>query len=252
VGLVAATSTAGAAPAVPKAVGTCATTAGLVRRTLVTGGLRRSYLIAVPAGGAATATAPVLLAFHGYSTSAAILATNSGLAAAAGARGVVTVFPDGTGEPTRWALPHRLAGPDDGAFVDALLADLARRGCGDTRRVYAAGFSNGAAFVGELVCRRPGRFRGVAFVGGAGLARSCAAGRVPAEVPVVLVHGAADTVVPLAGGPVLGGALRAEPFRTTVERWRRPGRTVVVRVVPGLGHTWPSLATEEIVATFAA
>lgn len=222
-----------------------------MRRTLVTGGLRRSFLVAVPGGGVAAASAPVLLAFHGYSTNAAVLAANSQLAAAAGARGFVVVFPDGTGSPTRWALPRRLAGPDDGAFVDALLADLARRGCGDTRRVSVAGFSNGAAFVGELVCRRPGRFRGVAFVGGAGLARPCAAGRAPAEVAVVLVHGAADTVVPLAGGPVLGGTLRAEPFRTAVERWRRPGRSVVVRVVPDLGHTWPSLATEEIVATFA-
>lgn len=193
----------------------------------------------------------MLLAFHGYSSSAATLAARSGLHKRFGARGFVTVYPEGTGSPSRWGLPRRIAGPDDGAFVDVLLDVLARRACVDPDAVFAAGFSNGAAFVGHLACRRPHQLRGIALVGGAGLVRPCAAERTP-PVPVVVVHGAADRVVPVAGGPVLGGALHAEPLAATAARWRRtPGRPVTVRVVPGWGHTWPPLATEEIVATFA-
>lgn len=229
----------------------CRAPGGLVRRHLVVAGRARSYLVAVPAS--TTAPAPILLAFHGYSSSAATLARNSGLHDAAGAAGFVTVYPEGSGRPSRWGLPGRLEGPDDGAFVDAVIADVAAGACGDPARVSAAGFSNGAAFVGRLACRRPGGLRAVALVGGAGLVEPCAAAKTPATTPVVIIHGGADAVVKTGGGPVLGGALQAEPLRTAVARWQAmPARPVRVVVVPGAGHVWPSLATREIVATFAA
>lgn len=229
----------------------CRATGGLVRRHLVIGGRPRSYLIVTPATTAAPA--PILLAFHGYSSSAATLARNSGLHDAAGAAGFVTVYPDGSGRPSRWGLHGRLAGPDDAAFVDAVVADVAAAACGDPARVSAVGFSNGAAFVGRLACRRPGSLRAVALVGGAGLVEPCAAARTPAATSVLIVHGAADAVVKTSGGPVLGGALQAEPLRVAAGRWQStPGRSLRVVVVPGVGHVWPSLATREIVATFAA
>ena len=219
----------------------------LVRRTLTVGGLSRSYVVRT-AGPAA----PVLLAFHGYSSSAGRLIAASGLSTTAVDAGFTTVFPEGTGAPARWAIPGHIDGPDDVAFVAAVLTDLRRLACGDTTRVHAAGFSNGAAFTAHLACRWPQRFTGLALVGGAGFAAPCAAARVPATVPVVLVHGAADRVVLRRGGPVLGGALVAEPFAVAVDRWRHaPGRHVVAASVPGWGHTWPPLATQEIVTTFA-
>lgn len=233
------------------AEGRCEGVGGIERRALVVGGLRRTYLVAAP--GRVRGSAPILLAFHGYSRRGEILAATSRLATVAGPRGFLTVFPDGTGRPSRWSIPGRLAGPDDVAFVDALVADLARRSCGDASRVYAAGFSNGAAFVGLLACRRPELLDGIAFISGANLADPCAATSTPVDVPVVLVHGAADRVVALAGGPVIGGALQAEPFTATVDRWRQePGRRLVVNIVAGRGHTWPPLANEQIAGTFAS
>lgn len=219
----------------------------LVRRTIEVGGRSRSYVVR-----AVGPSASVLLAFHGYSSSAARLIAASGLATEGPGAGFTTVFPEGTGTPTRWAIPDHIGGPDDAAFVAALLTDVRRMGCGDTTRVAAAGFSNGAAFTAYLACRWPQRFTGIALVGGAGFAAPCAAARVPTTVPVVLVHGAVDRTVPLQGGPVLGGALHAEPFASAVARWRRaPARIVVASTVQGSGHTWPSLATQEIVTTFA-
>lgn len=94
------------------------------------------------------------------------------------------MFPEGTGSPGCWAIPGRIDGPDDAAFVSAVLTGLRR-----------LGFSNGAGFAGP-----------------------CAAARLPTNVPVVLAHGARDRTVPLRGGPVLGGALRAEVFTTAAER----------------------------------
>lgn len=218
---------------------------------MTVGGVRRSYLVARPAPG--FGRAPLLLAFHGYSSSATKLAAMSGLVPAATAAGFVAVLPEGSGAPARWALTGRLAGGDDATFVRAVLAAVARDTCVDPRRVYAAGFSNGAAFAGELACRHPRLFAGIALVGGANLAPPCAAERAHTDLRVVLVHGRADRIVPLSGGPVLGGALRAEPFPVTVARWRREAaRSVTAVAVPRWGHTWPPPATTEIVATFGA
>lgn len=227
----------------------CDAPSGFTRRTIVAAGRQRSYLVSVPAG--LRTPAPILVAFHGYSSSASTLARQSRLHVAAGAAGFVTVFPDGIGSPSRWAIPKRIAGPDDAAFVDALLADVARSSCGDTSVVFAAGFSNGAAFVGHLTCLRPRLFRGVALVGGAGMAGACAAHRSPATVPVVIVHGGADRIVRAGGGPVLGGALHAEPLAVTVDRWRSTGHEVTFRLLPAWGHVWPPPAAQEIVTTFA-
>ena len=233
----------------PETAPACDAPAGFTRRTIIFDGRERTYLVSVPVG--LRTNAPILVAFHGYSSSASTLARQSRLHVAAGAAGFVTVFPDGTGSPARWAIPKRIAGPDDGAFVDALLDDVARSSCGDTSAVFAAGFSNGAAFVGHLTCLRPHLFRGVALVGGAGLAGPCAARRSPASVPVVIVHGAADRIVRADGGPVLGGALHAEPVAVTVDRWRSNGHEVTFRLLPNWGHAWPPPAAEEIVTTFA-
>lgn len=225
---------------------------GRLQRAFVTvGGARRSYLVARPAPR--FGRAPLLLAFHGYSSSATKLAATSGIVPAATAAGFVAVLPEGSGTPPRWALPGRLAGGDDATFVRAVLAAVARDTCIDLQRVYATGFSNGAAFTGVLACRHPRLFRGIALVGGANLAPPCAAERARADLQVVLVHGRSDRIVPLAGGPVLGGALRAEPFAVTVARWRGdPARPVTAVAVPRWGHRWPPLATREIMATFDA
>ncbi len=227
--------------------GVCRPTVGLEQRTVTVSGRSRTYLIEVPP---AATQAPVVLAFHGYSSSAERLAAISGLAAGGAARGDVVVFPQGWGEPARWAVPG-LRGADDVAFVDALMADLVSRGCGDHSRVSAVGFSNGAAFVAHLACVKPGRFRALGFVSGANLAAPCAAARTPIDVPVVIVHGVDDRVVPVAGGPVLGGRLTAETLRRAIARWRDGGRReTVVRLASRTGHTWPSGTAEVILATF--
>lgn len=219
-----------------------------VRRTIAVDGVTRSYVV-----HSSGPVAPVLLAFHGYSSSAARLDAAAGLTTTAAAAGFTTVLPEGTGSPTRWAIPGHIAGADDLAFVVAVLGDLRGQGCGDTGTTFVAGFSNGAAFAGVLACRWPQRFAGIALVGGAGLAPPCAAARVPSRVPVVLVHGTSDRTVLASGGPVLGGALHAASFAATAQRWRGDGsRIVVARTVPGWGHAWPPLATQEIVTTFAA
>jgi predicted esterase len=179
-------------------------------------------LAANTASACPPASSTLLVALHGYGSSPEALAAASGLDGA--------LFPAGSGDPARWALPGRLPGGDDLGRVSALI-DRCRTPGG---RVVLAGFSNGAAFAGELACRLGDDVDAVVLVGGAGLAPSCG------RVWEVVVHGAADDVVPVGGGPVLGGTLQARPLaEVAADR---------VVVVPGWGHTWPAEATAEVLA----
>ena len=211
---------------------------------LQVGGLSRRYLVWTPSTRVAN-PAPILLLLHGWSSSAEKIAASSQLPAVAAARGFIVVVPQGSGDPARWALPGRLDGPDDVAFTEALIDDVARRACGDRTRVSVAGFSNGAAFAALLTCRLP--LRAVALVGGAGLGRPCP---VAAGLPMVFAHGTADRVVRMTGGPVLGGRLHATRFEQAADGWRTAGARVETLVVPDWGHTWPPGTTEAVLATF--
>lgn len=222
-------------------------------------GLAREYLVALPSGSAGGAV-PLLVLLHGYGRSIGAIADATGLLTAAGRAGMAVAVPQASGDPAHWSIPG-LDGPDDVAFVRTMLDDVESHGCVDPAREYVAGFSNGAGLAAVLTCRLPGRFAGVALVAGAGLVEPCAGS--PA-VPVLAFHGAADGVVPVAGGPVLGGRLRARPLGGAMRAWAthdgcrqagivaavaggvhetwggcREGASVDLWTVAGVGHHWP-------------
>ena len=209
------------------------------------GGASRRYVV-WPARAEAR-PAPVLLLFHGWSSSPERVAAASDLPAKATAAGWTVVAPAGSGDPARWAIPGHIDGPDDIAFVEAVLADVGRRACVDTTRVAAVGFSNGAAFTARLSCALD--LEAIALVSGANLQSGCAPRRE--ATPVVISHGAADTVVRTDGGPVLSGRLVAEALDDTATRWRARTTNVTTVLVPRWGHTWPEGTTEAVLATFA-
>jgi polyhydroxybutyrate depolymerase len=200
-------------------------------------GHEREYLVALPP---ATAPRPVpaVLLLHGYSRSIGAITHDTGLVTAATRAGLAVVVPQASGDPAHWTIPG-LDGSDDVAFVRAVLDDLEGRGCVARSREYVAGFSNGAGLAALLTCRLPGRFAGVALVAGAGLVAPCPG--TPA-VPVLAFHGAADDVVPVAGGPVLGGRLHARPLVAALQAWAAHDRCHPVGIpqaVPGGVHeTW--------------
>ena len=124
----------------------------------------------------------------------------SELAAAGTARGYLVVTPLGSQPGPRWAVPGGLAtGIDDIGFVSALLDGLEDTACIDRNRVFAAGFSAGAAMSQALTCTLPWRFAAVAASGGANLTSLC-----PASPPVdtLVLHGTADPIAPPSGSTV--------------------------------------------------
>ncbi|NUT11211.1 MAG: hypothetical protein HOQ38_12120, partial [Nonomuraea sp.] len=232
---------------------------------LTFGGVDRRYLLAVPTG---PGPHPVLLNLHGLGSNAAEQAAYSRLPQAGTRRGYIVATPQSAPGRMAWTLPHT-GGPDDTAYLTALLDELRRRQCVRPGREFAAGMSYGAGMAASLVCALHGRLSAVAAVAGLPIAQPC---DHPAPTTIIAFHGTADHLVPYRGGhPEATGSLRdlaalvvLPPVEQTMNAWAgaltctRPatshplprvrlrvwkscprGTTLRLYTVYGGGHTWP-------------
>ena len=179
----------------------CGADADLVELTV--DGVGRSYYVHVPA--ALAPGAPVIFAFHGGGThrdhQGRTMPRFTGFDAVADDRGFVVVYPNSLGG--NWNDGRDMGTADDLAFFDAMRADVLDRTGADPDRMFSTGISNGGFFSDRLACERAEVLAGVAIVAATeaeGLA--CAPAR---PVPVMLVPGTDDPLVPYGGGGVDGG-----------------------------------------------
>lgn len=169
----------------------------------------------------------VVLAFHGGGASALMMRKFCGLDRVADREGFTVIHPNS--EDAYW----RCGGLDQVRDIEALLDDLR------VERAFAAGFSNGAAFCHHLAANLSERIAAIACVAG-GMADSTAKHFHPTQpVPVLIIQGDADPIVPFEGGPVRGGQGRVIGTLEAVEKWRAVGSHVELITVNGGGHTWP-------------
>ncbi|MCB9689520.1 MAG: dienelactone hydrolase family protein [Alphaproteobacteria bacterium] len=181
-------------------------------------GVERSYYLHVPEG--LPAGAPVILAFHGGGGkgdhTGRTMVRFTGLNELADERGFVAVYPSSLGG--NWNDGRGVSSSDDLAYADALLDDVLARTGADPERVFTTGMSNGGFFSMALACQRADRLAGAAAVGSTQSADlACDPVR---HLPVMLIAGTEDPLVPYGGGEVAsdrGTALSAE---ATIEGWR--------------------------------
>lgn len=262
-----------------------APTGTTVTGTIQSGGLTRDYRLYVPAAYRAGTPVPLLFNLHGFGSNNMEQEVYGDFRPIADTANFLIVHPNGApnalvGGSRSWntvTLPAGLAGPDDVAFLAALLDEIQANYSVDVNRVYSTGMSNGGFMSYELACRLSGRIAAVASVTG-----SMAPDRLstPAlctpqhPTPVLEIHGSADATVPYAGGLALGvfptapipavlsywvqlNGCNPTPTVTllpdlnatdnsTVERslWSggRNGSTVLHYRIIGGGHTWPGAA----------
>jgi polyhydroxybutyrate depolymerase len=170
-------------------------------QTINIGGEERSYALHRPRGWNGGAR-PLLICFHGGSGIAERFAQGSGLIEAGERHGFAVAFPEA---PEGWedARPERGGGRRDLDFVEALVEKLAAEPGIDARRIYALGASNGGMFVMRLACERPERFAGFATVIANLPAAQSEMARPGHPVPIALVFGQEDRVMPRGGGRIL-------------------------------------------------
>jgi polyhydroxybutyrate depolymerase len=203
---------------------------------------------------------PTILVLHGLNGSGADTARTTGLDKVASREGVVAVFPDRQPPMIGWnffppgkELPllieraRSIGGPpDDVGFLKALIADLVGRGISDPKRVYIAGISNGSFMALRMICVDADRFAALALVI-SGMPETVGESCRPAKpIPVAILNGTADRVVPYVGGPVNPGALFSTwPTDREVAFFRRLNNCPEVQETSNL----PNVASHRMVMT---
>ena len=260
----------------------------------VANGDQRAYILRLPAGynPARAVPYPLVVMFHGGGQSATSFSNRPGMlsmATLADQQGKIIVFAQGT-LGTSVILPGlwNIVGAADLLYAEELIDELAASPNlnADPTRILAAGFSMGGLFVHALGAGTPATFRAIGVVSGFYGSDTVEPPPPPLGtlLPVFIVHGDADSTVPILGGdPVLFGGLRLSAY-DSFERWLTnnscteiiasailPSYSVFSSVcqggianakiqfttVYGLGHSWPTSAngfdaSAELLAFFDA
>jgi polyhydroxybutyrate depolymerase len=144
---------------------------------------------------------PTVLVLHGALGTGAMTMRSTGFAEAAARHGFTAVYPDGIGR--RWndgRTDGRGSTVDDVGFIRALAKRLVADRVARPDALYIAGISNGGMMSLAMMCMAPDLFAGVGTI-----IASLPAGVGPCAykpMPVVMINGTADPMVPYRGGAV--------------------------------------------------
>lgn len=245
---------------------------GPVAFQITVGGEVRTYWAYVPAGIDKTKPAPLLFVLHGSAGSGEVMmtVTQRGFERIADKEKFIVIYPDAL--ERRWNEQDGMV--DDVGFLLAVADKLAAESLVDKKRVYMAGISNGGMMAQRIACEHSDRVAGIATVAGSmpeALAGQC---KPSQPVPVMIIHGTQDPIVPWGDGAVAGFEAfgKVMSARANAGFWaannqcrgtalvvpepdRDPGDGTRVRVeiftdcmskadvslvaVEGGGHTWP-------------
>lgn len=248
--------------------------------TLQFKGLERTYVLHVPGTLDKTKPAPLIVCLHGGGGSADKMQGFTGFNKLSEQEGFIVVYPeaveghwnDGRGDKIMRSQREEI---DDVGFISALIDEISKDRNVDAARVYATGASNGGIMSHRLGIELSKKFAAIAPVIG-GIAEPLGEKFKPEKaVPVLILQGTEDPLVPYDGGAirVLGGRERGRILSTddAVKKWAehngcakteteeledkdpkdgckvkvtrrtegRDGSEVVLYRIEGGGHTWP-------------
>ena len=173
-------------------------------QTVQVGGMSRSYVLHVPPVYDGSKPVPLVLDFHGLTTSGSVERGMSPYPDETDAEGVVMAFPSGMAGPlgAAWNVgPCCVANVDDVAFARAVVAQVSMMACIDPKRVYAVGFSMGGGMAHYLACHAADVFAAVAPASFDLMEENAVDCQPSRPITVISFRGSADTLVPYDGGP---------------------------------------------------
>jgi polyhydroxybutyrate depolymerase len=180
----------------------------LLPGSLVYEDVNRSYQVFVPTVYDDDTPLPVVVALHGRDQGASNMAETTDLTALGEEMGFFVVFPNainGQWNYVRNVPFYDQEGSlvvDDTGFLLAVLEDMGTLFEIDRTRVYALGLSNGGFMTHRLACEAPDTFAAFASIAATafgGLDTLC---EETANVPMMIVHGTEDPIVPWEGAVV--------------------------------------------------
>ncbi|MEJ1963762.1 MAG: PHB depolymerase family esterase [Gammaproteobacteria bacterium] len=199
---------------------------GLNHITVVSGGQKQNIDLLLPGSFDSSQQVPLVIGLHPSGGSGVTFDQDTGLGAAANAKGFAVIFPDGGITQSRtdggagyyWNIPGvPLIGGDavpsgardDVRFLADVIDHVVKHSCVNARRIFVTGFSGGARMSSTVGCRLADRVTAVAPIAGlrAGRAASpafdepdAADCRPSRSLSVLAVHGTDDPTNPFPGG----------------------------------------------------
>ena len=226
-------------------------------------GATRSYEIHLPPGYDGETPLPLVLSFHGFTSSGLGQQALTNMDVTADREGFLVAYPNGLDQSWNAGACCGLSATkavDDVGFTRAVIDDIAERGCINPSRVYATGMSNGGFLSHRLACEAADVIAAVAPV--ASVLGIDAADCTPARpIPIIHLHGTGDPLVPYDGGGLAGSQSVEDSTAGWIARNGCSGETsvtfengsatcetsddcdgeasVTLCTIEGAGHCWP-------------
>jgi polyhydroxybutyrate depolymerase len=179
--------------------------------------LERDYIIYIPANYTGETSVPLVLNFHGYTSTANAQMWYGDFRTIADTAGFIIVHPEGTllQGSTHWNVGGWTLGStvDDVGFSEALIDSLANEYNIDLTRVYSTGMSNGGYMSFLLACQASDRIAAIASVTGSMTPQTFNACNPEHPTPIMQIHGTTDGVVPY------DGANWTNPIEDVIQYW---------------------------------
>ncbi|OIN97363.1 hypothetical protein AUJ66_03605 [Candidatus Desantisbacteria bacterium CG1_02_38_46] len=253
---------------------------GVQEGSIVWDGLERSYLIHIPSSYNKTKLMPLVIALHGGGGTAKdmVKLTRGGFNTLADKEGFIVVYPDGINKHWNDSRNDMLATDveeiNDVGFISALIDYLVETLNVDPNNVYVIGMSNGAMMTYRLALELSNKITAVATVAGNIPKDQLQSGTPKRAIPVLIISGTDDPIIPWDGGYVFKQPKRGKVISVpeTVKYWvdyngcsptptntwqpdrdpqdgtrvrkevyskGREGTEVILCAIKGGGHTWP-------------
>lgn len=174
-----------------------------INGSLMLDGIQRDYILYIPATYDGSIDAPLVLNFHGFTSTAFEQLNYGDFRNIADTEGFLVVHPQGAlfnGE-THWNVGDLTAAStaDDLGFTEALIDELANLYAINLNRVYATGMSNGGYMSFLLACQLSEKIAAVASVTGSMNPATYNVCNPKHPTPILQIHGTSDGTVPYNG-----------------------------------------------------
>ena len=194
--------------------------------TIAVNGVTRTFTAQLPA----KRPAPLVIVLHGNTQTGADMASRTSWPAMAQREQFGVVFPDGLNRAWADLRPNANRagrtppkGTDDVAFIAKLVEKFVADGAADPKHIYVTGVSNGGAMTMTMVCARADLFAAAASVIINLTDESANACHPSRPVPMLMMNGTADPLIPYQGGRGTSRFAVAGFWSTakTLDFWRR-------------------------------
>jgi polyhydroxybutyrate depolymerase len=179
-----------------------------LENTFQFGGLERTYFLHVPPSYDGRTSVPLVIVLHGYTQTPLDIEAMTRFSAKSDKEGFIVAYPQGNG--AQWNVGFALfkSNIDDVGFINELISRLEQKYAIDPKRIYVAGFSNGAMMAYLLGADLSDKIAAIAPVSGSiGAVTDNTLEQIPEPsqpVSVIVFHGTMDQSVPYEGGTPYG------------------------------------------------